>query len=58
MCKMPEVCTLEHQEVSNCTQAVDAKCADGTGAATAVTHAFQTCLHTHTTAQKAQLVTC
>ena len=44
---MPEVCTLEHQEVSNCTQAVDAKCADGTGAATAVTHAFQTCLHTH-----------
>ena len=26
MCKMPEICTLEHQEVSNYTQAVDAVC--------------------------------
>lgn len=60
MCKMPEICTLEHQEVSNYTQAVDAECAEVTGASngrdsTLFKHVYT---HTHTIVQKAQLVTC
>ena len=45
---MPEICTLEHHKVSNYTQAVDAECAEVTGASNSRASALFKCVYTHT----------